>query len=43
VTSHQAYFTKDALAEIGRVSAQNLRRSQAGKAFLKGTALAAQG
>ena len=39
VTSHQGYFTQDALIEIGRVSAENLLRHAAGKAFLKGTAL----
>jgi D-lactate dehydrogenase len=41
VTSHQGYFTQEALAEIGRVSVENLRRYEAGKAFLKGTALLA--
>jgi D-lactate dehydrogenase len=41
VTSHQGYFTQEALAEIGRVSAENLRRFQEGKPFLKGTALSA--
>lgn len=41
VTSHQGYFTAEALAEIGRVTVANLKRAAAGKAFLPGTGLQA--
>ena len=39
VTSHQGYFTQEALAEIGRVTVENLQRFQAAKAALEGTDL----
>lgn len=39
VTSHQGYFTREALAEIGRVTVENLRRAAAGKPFLPGSGL----
>jgi D-lactate dehydrogenase len=39
MTSHQAYFTAEALTEIARVTAENLKRVDQGKPVLKGTAL----
>src|SRR5690606_4588468 len=41
VTSHQGYFTAEALAEIGRVSVANLKLAASGKPFLKGSGLGA--
>jgi D-lactate dehydrogenase len=39
VTSHQAFLTREALAEIGRVTTENLVRFAQGEGFLEGTAL----
>lgn len=39
VTSHQGYFTREALAEIGRVSVANLKLAAQGKPFLRGSGL----
>lgn len=39
VTSHQGYFTEEALAEIGRVTVENLRRFMTGISALEGTQL----
>ena len=39
ITSHQAFLTREALLEIGRVTAENLMRFARGGAFLDGTAL----
>jgi D-lactate dehydrogenase len=39
LTAHQGFLTTDALAEIARVTAENLGRFHAGKAFLDGTYL----
>lgn len=39
VTSHQAFFTREALEEIARVTAENLSRLGTERAFLEGTVL----
>ncbi|MEY5012004.1 MAG: hypothetical protein RLZZ253_3143 [Verrucomicrobiota bacterium] len=39
LTAHQGFLTTDALAEIARVTAENLRRFRAGESFLDGTLL----
>ena len=39
ITSHQAFLTREALSEIARVTAENLARFAAGKAFIEGTTL----
>ena len=39
VTSHQAFLTHEALSEIARVTAENIRNFAGGKEFLAGTAL----
>jgi D-lactate dehydrogenase len=39
VTSHQAYFTQEALAEIGRMTVDNLCRFEAGSPAVEGTQL----
>jgi D-lactate dehydrogenase len=39
ITSHQAFFTREALLEISRVTAENLARFAAGKPFIEGTTL----
>lgn len=39
VTSHQAFLTREALAEIARVTVTNLRHRLEGMPFLEGTAL----
>jgi D-lactate dehydrogenase len=39
ITAHQAFLTYEALAEIARVTVENLRAFGQGKAFLAGTAL----
>lgn len=40
ITAHQAFLTREALAEIARVTTENLRRFAAGQPFLDGTQLA---
>lgn len=40
ITSHQAFLTREALAEIARVTLENLRRLVAGQPYLEGTQLA---
>ncbi len=37
ITSHQAFLTREALAEIARVTTANLNQFQAGEPFLSGT------
>jgi D-lactate dehydrogenase len=39
ITSHQAFLTREALLEIGRVTAENLIRFSAGNPFIEGTVL----
>lgn len=39
ITSHQAFLTREALTEIARVTAENIRRLAAGEPALPGTAL----
>lgn len=39
ITSHQGFLTREALAEIARVTVENISRLAAGKSFLDGTAL----
>jgi D-lactate dehydrogenase len=39
ITAHQAFLTQEALAEIARVTVENLRAFGQGKPFLAGTAL----
>jgi D-lactate dehydrogenase len=39
ITAHQAFLTREALTEIGRVTVENLRRFDAGEPFLDGTAI----
>jgi D-lactate dehydrogenase len=39
ITAHQAFLTYEALAEIARVTVENLRAFSQGKPFLSGTAL----
>lgn len=39
ITAHQAFLTREALAEIARVTVENLRAFGQGKPFLAGTAL----
>lgn len=40
ITAHQAFLTREALAEIARVTTENLRRFPVGEQFLDGTQLA---
>ncbi len=40
ITAHQAFLTREALAEIARVTTENIRRGAAGEPFLDGTQLA---
>ncbi|MBA4137368.1 MAG: hydroxyacid dehydrogenase [Opitutus sp.] len=40
ITAHQAFLTREALAEIARVTTENLQRHAAGQKFLEGTQLA---
>jgi D-lactate dehydrogenase len=37
ITSHQAFFTKEALSEIARVTTENLNRFAKSQPFLEGT------
>jgi D-lactate dehydrogenase len=37
ITSHQAFLTREALAEIARVTTENMRRGGSGTDFLEGT------
>jgi D-lactate dehydrogenase len=39
ITSHQAFFTHEAMAEIARVTVENILRLESGKPFLEGTVL----
>ncbi|MFN0064306.1 MAG: NAD(P)-dependent oxidoreductase [Myxococcaceae bacterium] len=39
ITAHQAFLTREALAEIARVTTQNLVKLEAGEPFLEGTTL----
>jgi D-lactate dehydrogenase len=39
ITSHQAFLTHEALSEIARVTAENIRRFSAGEEYLTGTQL----
>jgi D-lactate dehydrogenase len=39
VTAHQAFFTREALSEISRVTVENIRRFAAKQALLEGTVL----
>lgn len=39
VTAHQAFLTREALAEIGRVTVENIRAFSASRPFLEGTVL----
>jgi D-lactate dehydrogenase len=39
ITAHQAFFTREALREIARVTTENLIRFEQGQPFLDGTAL----
>lgn len=39
ITAHQAFLTHEALTEIARITAENIRRHQAGREFLAGTEL----
>src|SRR5262245_25387682 len=39
VTAHQAFFTREALSEIARVTVENVRRSASKEALLEGTVL----
>lgn len=39
ITSHQAFFTREALSEIARVTTENIRRFARREAFLEGTVL----
>jgi len=39
ITSHQAFFTHEALSEIARVTTENILRLESGRPFLEGTAL----
>lgn len=39
ITSHQAFFTHEALTEIARVTVENILRFENGKPFLEGTTL----
>lgn len=39
ITSHQAFFTHEALTEIARVTVENVLRLDGGKPFLEGTVL----
>ena len=39
ITAHQAFLTQEALAEISRVTLENLQRFVAGQSFLDGTAM----
>ena len=39
ITAHQAFLTREALAEIARVTVENILAAHAGKPFLKDTAL----
>lgn len=40
ITAHQAFLTREALAEIARVTTENLQRGNSGQSFLDGTQLA---
>lgn len=40
ITAHQAFFTREALGEIARVTVTNLQALAAGRAFVEGTVLA---
>lgn len=40
ITAHQAFLTREALAEIARVTTENLQRFAGGQPFLEGTQLA---
>ena len=39
ITAHQAFLTREALAEIARVTVDNLRAFAQGEPFLEGTSL----
>ncbi len=39
ITSHQAFFTHEALTEIARVTVENILRLESGQPFLEGTTL----
>ncbi len=39
ITAHQAFLTREALAEIARVTSTNIHRGGLGESFLEGTAL----
>jgi D-lactate dehydrogenase len=39
ITSHQAFFTREALTEIARVTVENILNFDSGQPFLEGTAL----
>jgi len=39
ITSHQAFFTREALTEIARVTTENIMRLERGEPFLDGTVL----
>lgn len=39
ITSHQAFFTHEALTEIARVTVENILRFESGQPFLEGTTL----
>jgi len=39
ITSHQAFFTREALTEIARVTVENILKFGSGQPFLEGTAL----
>jgi D-lactate dehydrogenase len=39
ITSHQAFLTHEALAEIARVTVENILRLETGGAFVDGTTL----
>ena len=39
ITAHQGFLTHEALAEIARVTTQNLLKLEAGEPFLEGTTL----
>jgi D-lactate dehydrogenase len=39
ITAHQAFFTREALGDIARVTVENARRLGAGQPFVEGTVL----
>jgi D-lactate dehydrogenase len=39
VTSHQGFFTHEALSEIARVTVENILKLKTGESFLSGTIL----